>query len=100
MKTKIEFTLTVIILFIIYAFVTNEDAMNALTGKAASAALQNASLSISDDADIYERAKNISDPKVLSTMARHEAQNILQTGDSSRYRQEIKNDPHIKDIVK
>lgn len=100
MKTKIEFIVTVIILLMIYAFVTNEDAVNTLTGKATHAALQSAHASMTTDGDIYNQAKNISDPKVLATMAKEEASRIMVSGDSTRYRQELKNDPHIKDIVK
>ena len=97
MKAKIEFILTIVILFLIYAFITNEQAIGLFQGKAADVVLQQQTAMPEKELryiDPYAAAETIEDQNTLRTMAKDEAGRMMTTGDTSRYEQELQKDPH------
>lgn len=99
-RLKIEIILTVICLVMVYALATREYAAPPATYNinvikpASTYNAYESHMATNDDAimdriNSYDVAGHIRDQDVLETLARKEAQNMVQTGDVSKYQQEL-----------
>ncbi len=107
-KTACEIGVTLVILFLIYSFVTNDDVMKHMEDKVIDSQVQSltgmSSAAVAGERSengntVYDAAAGETDVKKLEAMAKGEAGKMMRSGNTSEYQKEMENNPLLDKIT-